>query len=92
MSKQIDDIIAMLQGLDDDAIAFGFIADTSEQPATARGFAIGGESQLVEGLADLMDEEHFGRILSKALAMRVKNKIINIKNQQENEKRHSSLN
>lgn len=94
MSK-IEDIITALQECadGDNIIAFGFVCDVSKEPAFAKGFAIGREAQLAEGLAHLLDEEVLGRIFTKALSLRVRTKIGQLKKEiNSDEKRHSSLN
>lgn len=94
MSK-IENIINALQECadGDNIIAFGFVCDVSKEPAFAKGFAIGRETQLAEGLAHLLDEEILGRILTKALSLRIRTKINELsKNNSNDEKRHSSLN
>lgn len=92
MSK-IDNIINALQECadDDNIIAFGFVCDISKEPAFAKGFAIGRETQLAAGLANLLDEEILGRILTKALSLHLKTKILT-KNNSNDEKGHFSLN
>lgn len=94
MSK-IDNIINALQECadGDNIIAFGFVCDITKEPAFAKGFAIGRETQLAEGLANLLDEEVLGRILAKALSLRLKTKINELtKNNSNDEKGHFSLN
>lgn len=94
MSK-IEKIIQALQECadGDNIIAFGFVCDISKEPAFAKGFAIGRETQLAEGLANLLDEEILGRILTKALSLRLKTKINELtKNNSNDEKGHFSLN
>lgn len=94
MSK-IDNIINALQECadGDNIIAFGFVCDISNEPATANGFAIGRETQLAEGLSHLLDEEILGRILTKALSLRIRTKINELsKNNSNDEKGHFSLN
>lgn len=75
----------------DNTIAFGFICDVSEQPATAKGFALGREKELAECLAHLLDEEMFNKILTMALSMRIKEKLNKFKIN-DNESGHSNLN
>ena len=80
MSK-IENIINALQECadGDNIIAFGFVCDVSKEPAFAKGFAIGREAQLAEVLAHLLDEEVPGRIFTKALSLRVRTKIGQLK-------------
>lgn len=93
MSK-IDNIINALQECadGDNIIAFGFVCDISNEPATAKDFAIGSETQLAEGLSLLLDEEILGRILTKALSLRIRTKINELSKKNNDEKGHSSLN
>lgn len=94
MSK-IEKIINALQECadGDNIIAFGFVCDISKEPAFAKGFAIGRETQLAEGLANLLDEDVLGRIFTKALSLRVRTKINQLKKEiNSDEKGHFSLN
>lgn len=94
MSK-IENIINALQECadGDNIIAFGFVCDISKEPAFAKGFAIGRETQLAEGLANLLDEDVLGRIFTKALSLRVRTKINQLKKEiNSDEKGHFSLN
>lgn len=91
----LDKIINTLQECADGekTMAFGFVCDCDVRgkTANAKGFAIGREGNLAEVLASLFDEDVLSGVLKKALALRIKTKIINVK-EKGNESGHSNLN
>lgn len=92
MSKINNILNAIQDNVDgDDIIAFGFFCDTTEQPAHAKGFVIGKPTELAECLAHIMEDKMFHKVITKAIAMRVKDKIFNLKEEQD-ESGHICLN
>lgn len=93
MSK-IDNILKAIQdNVDgDDIIAFGYVCDTTEQPAHAKGFVVGAPTVLAECLAHIMEDETFHKVITRAMAMRLKNQIFNLAEEKNDEKGHFSLN
>ena len=76
----------------DDIMAFGFVCDTTEQPAHAKGFVIGKPTELAECLAHIMEDKTFHKVITRALAMRLKNKIFNQAEEKDDESGHICLN
>lgn len=93
MSK-IENIINALQECadGDNIITFGFVCDTTEQTAHAKGFVVGTPTELAECLAHIMEDETFHKVITRATAIRLKNKIFNLAEEKNDEKGHFSLN
>lgn len=94
MSK-VDNVIASLQENVDgeNIIAFGIVADLTTNPCEMKGYAVGREGRLVEAVANMLDDKQLRELFSKALALRVRDKMSKITfNSKNHEKRHKEYN
>lgn len=87
MSK-IENIINALQECadGDNIIAYGFVCDTTEQPAHVKSFVVGTPTILAACLALIMEDETFHKVITRATVMRLKNKIFNLAEEKNDEK------
>ena len=80
MNKVSNIINALQENVDgDNVVAFGFVADVNADPKhNISCFAVGNEKTLAEMVASTLEDETIRKIFTKALALRVSNKINNL--------------